>query len=50
MDGENKANHVVLNLNETYELEGVYWYDVFIDDILITRMPFQITYMRLSSG
>lgn len=50
MEGEYKANNVLLNLNETFELEGVYWYDISIDDELVTRMPFQVSYVRLSGG
>lgn len=50
MEGDYKGQNIVLNLNELFELEGTYWYDVFLEEHLMTRMPFQVTYMRLSAG
>jgi hypothetical protein len=47
-EGENKGHNVNLALNETFSLEGVYWYDVFVDDGLVTRMPFQVVYQPMS--
>ena len=50
LEGDYKGNNVVLNLSETFELEGTYWYDIFVEEELLTRMPFQVTYVRLSAG
>ena len=50
LEGENKGHNLNLGLNETFALEGVYWYDVFIDDVLMTRMPFQVIYQPISTG
>ena len=50
LEGENKAHNVTLQLAETFDLEGVYWYDVYIDGDFMTRMPFQIIYQPMRSG
>lgn len=49
-EGEHQAHNLNLGLHETFSLEGVYWYDVYIDDELMTRMPFQVIYQPISSG
>lgn len=34
----------------TFEQEGLYWFDLFVDDSLMTRMPFRVIYQRVSGG
>jgi len=50
LEGENKGHNITLGLNESFDLEGTYWYDVFIEDGLVTRMPFQVIYQPMSTG
>ena len=50
LEGENKGHNLNLALNESFSLEGIYWYDVFIDDQLMTRMPFQVVYQPSTAG
>ncbi len=48
LEGENKGHNINLALSESFALEGTYWYDVFIEDVLMTRMPFQVIYRPMS--
>jgi len=50
LEGENKGHNLNLGLSETFEYEGVYWYDIFVEDELLTRSPFQVGYVRVSAG
>ena len=50
LEGEHKGQNLNLRPTETFELEGNYWYDVYVDEELMTRMPFQIVYQPMSSG
>lgn len=50
VNGEESAHNLLLNLNETFDLEGIYWYDIFLEAQLITRMPMQVSYMRVQGG
>ncbi len=49
MEGEQKGHNLNLGLKESFELEGTYWYDVYVDDELMTRMPFQVIYQPMRS-
>lgn len=50
MEGGHKGQNLLLNLNMQFQHEGVYWFTVTIDDRPITKMPFQVMYMRVSGG
>jgi hypothetical protein len=50
LEGENKGHNLILNLAERFDFEGIYWYDVFVENQLMTRMPFQVIYSRQSAG
>lgn len=48
LEGENRGTSVVIELVAKYSMEGVYWYNVYFDDELLTRMPFEVRYARLT--
>ena len=49
LEGENRGANVVVEVAARYEMEGLYWYNVYFDNELITRMPFEVRYARLTS-
>lgn len=46
--GEEKGHNHVTNLNLTFKQEGVYWFWIYLDDTLLTKMPFKIAYNRIA--
>jgi len=50
MEGEDRGANVVLNMQYTFEMEGLYWFYVYLDDTLLTKMPFRVMYARVSTG
>jgi len=40
--GKDQGQNVILNITLGIEQEGVYWFDVFFDEDLLTRMPLMI--------
>jgi hypothetical protein len=49
LEGENKGHNINLEMNETFDLEGTYWYDVLVENELMTRMPFQVLYQPMTT-
>jgi len=49
-DGEEKGHNQVANLSFSFPLEGLYWFDVFIDDEKITSLPMRVKYNRVVTG
>jgi hypothetical protein len=49
-EGEDRGVNVVLPIQFEVDQEGVYWFDVTLDDALITRMPLRIVYQRIALG
>ena len=47
MEGEDKGQNVVMNLRMTFDQEGLWWFNVYLDDHLLTRMPFRVMYQRM---
>ena len=50
LEGENRGANLIVQSNITFNLEGVYWFDVLLEDQLLTRMPFKVMYQLVSSG
>ncbi|MBI4311974.1 MAG: hypothetical protein HY681_09345 [Chloroflexi bacterium] len=46
LEGEDRGQNVIFNINMTFTLEGLYWFNVYCDDVLLTRVPFRAKYMR----
>jgi hypothetical protein len=49
-EGEDRGQNLVLQTGAEFDAEGLYWYDVILDDKLITRIPFRVIYQLLSTG
>jgi hypothetical protein len=46
-EGEDRATNFILSLPLIVDQEGVYWFDVFLEDQLLTRIPLRIFYQRI---
>lgn len=47
MEGEERGvNHIITTLF-TFTMEGLYWFNVYFDDSLITRIPLRVKYNRV---
>jgi hypothetical protein len=46
---KNQGANIVINMMLAAKQEGIYWFDVMLNDQLVTRMPFQIIYHRVTS-
>jgi len=49
-EGEDRGNNLVVQTSTEFSTEGVYWFDMVVDDRLITRMPFRLIYQLVSTG
>jgi len=47
MEGEEKGFNNIINMLFTFTMEGLYWFDVYLDDSLLTRIPLRIKYNRV---
>ncbi len=46
LEGEDRGANIVMEIHTKFELEGLYWFSVFFDDELLTRMPLRVLYSR----
>lgn len=47
LEGDDRGVNIVLNLDIQVEEEGLYWFDVILNEQLITRMPLRIVYQMI---
>ena len=50
LEGEDRGANVVIALEEDFAREGLYWFDLYFDGALLTRMPFRVIYQRVEAG
>ena len=43
---EHGVNHII-NMLFTFTLEGLYWFNVYLDEALLTRIPLRLKYSRI---
>lgn len=48
LEGEDRGVNVVLNSQLLAQEEGLYWFDVFLEEQLLTRIPLRLLYQRVS--
>jgi hypothetical protein len=48
--GEDRGVNVILNIGMQVRQEGVYWFEVRLDDATITRMPLRVVYEWMTLG
>ena len=47
MEGEERGVNTIINMVFTFTTEGLYWFNVYFDDSLLTRIPLRIKYNRI---
>jgi hypothetical protein len=45
--GPNSGANIPISLVVTFEMEGLYWFDLLVDGRLMTRMPLMVRYNRV---
>jgi len=45
-EGEDRGVGLHGPANLTFEEEGLYWFDLYVDETLMTRMPFRVIYQQ----
>jgi hypothetical protein len=48
MESEDRGVNLVVNIRYSFETPGLYWFNVYLDKNLMTRMPLRIIYVRTS--
>ncbi len=49
-EGEDKGVNLIMNMALTFEYQGLYWFHVYLDDGLLTKMPLRLIYSRVTHG
>ena len=47
MEGEERGVNNIINMLFTFTMEGLHWFDIYLDDSLLTRIPLRIKYNRI---
>jgi hypothetical protein len=50
LEGEEKGQNIIANMNFVFTLEGLYWFNVFLDDTKLTAIPLRVKYDRVVIG
>lgn len=50
MEADERGQNLITDIAFTFTMEGLYWFNVYFDDALFTKMPFRVKYMRLVAG
>ena len=48
MEGGERGQNLVINMKMNFKEPGVYWFNVYVDGRLITKMPLDVRYSRMS--
>lgn len=49
-EGEEKGQNQVTKIQFTFEFEGLYWFDVYLDEEKLTAVPMRVKYNRIILG
>lgn len=47
-DGEEKGANIITRMEFQFKYEGLYWFNVKLDDNLLTAIPLRVRYQRVS--
>ena len=47
MEGEERGINQIINMVFTFTIEGLYWFNIYLDDTLFTKVPLRIKYNRV---
>src|ERR1700674_1224195 len=49
-EGDDRGVNLIIAFNMVIDQEGVYWFDVMLDERLLTRVPLRILYQRIGQS
>ena len=49
-EGEDRGANLILPTDFEVDEEGLYWFDILVDDRLMTRIPMRVLYQPIASG
>ena len=47
LEGENKGQNLLATMNMPLAMPGIYWFHIFVDDQLMTKVPLEVIYSRI---
>jgi hypothetical protein len=50
LEGDDRSANLITNIAFQAREEGLYWFDVLLNDDLVTRMPLRLVYQRIAVG
>jgi hypothetical protein len=45
-EGEERGINHIINMVFTFTIEGLYWFNIYLDDVLFTKVPLRMQYNR----
>jgi hypothetical protein len=49
-EGEEKGHEIIADLPFIFRQEGLYWFNIYLDDEKLTAIPFRVKYSRMIAG
>lgn len=49
LEGQERGQNLVMNMNVRFGEPGLYWFDVYFDERLLTRIPLRLIYARTTT-
>ena len=46
-EGEERGQNVIANISFVFEVEGLYWFNIYLDEQKLTAIPFRVKYNRI---
>lgn len=50
LEGEERGQNFIADISFPFTMEGVYWFNVYLNDGLLTKIPFRVKYERVVTG
>jgi len=50
MEGVSRGVNIVSQIDIPFKLEGLYWFNILFDGVLLTRVPLEMHYSRMVTG
>jgi hypothetical protein len=50
LEGEGRGANITAPLDIPYSLEGLYWFNIRLGDHILTRIPLDVRYSRITTG
>lgn len=47
LEGDNKGQNIISRMTMDLEMPGIYWFNIYVDDQLLTKVPLEVIYSRI---